>query len=192
MHTQTLYAAAALVPIALASPLRRSADVVSLIWTHEKATSKHSLTLLDADKTKILGQSCDEKLDTGDFAASPISFDVNENGFGTVTVDGTTFKVHSKQEYSGGITCSKSYSDDLAKIECLIPWTGAVDLSEVSANMTQDCFNDKQFALDVDMGSLSKRQGGGSGGCLPGPATGLVGEGDPHQNYFHKQVSVST
>jgi hypothetical protein len=32
---------------------------------------------------------------------------------------------------------------------------------------------------------------GQGGSCAPNPGPSLVGDGNPHQNYFHKQLSVS-
>ena len=121
-----------------------------------------------------------------------MSFAVDDNGFGKVNVNGKTYKVHSKPEYSGGIACSKAYGLDLAEIDCIIPWTGDFDLSEIPANETRSCFDNERLAVEANFLTVSKRQGGGNGGCLPGAATGLVDDGDPHQNYFHKQITVSS
>jgi hypothetical protein len=85
-------------PGVLSTPLsvfeRPGTDNVRLIWQHDKADSKVSLTLKDADGVKTYAQACDHKLDTGEFANSPIVMEVNENGFGSLVYGDKQHKIH--------------------------------------------------------------------------------------------------
>lgn len=192
-------ALAALATATLAAPpsARDHTEEVRLIWLHDKVTGQKSLTMTDDSETKVYGHSCDSELDGVDFKSG-----VNHNGFGNITVFGTKYRVHGDRELSGGAECGKKFTDKAVEVFCSIPNVPSSKLSELDAADVKKCF-DGEFSLfgalegfspvnssHLAERDMAKRQGGGTGLCMPGPCTVRVGDGDPHQNYLHKQISV--
>lgn len=157
---------------------------VRVLFHHDKTESKTSLTLTDPSKNKTFAHACDYKLDSGDFAKFPIRMDVNENGAGSLIYGDKKYRIHSLPEHSGGINCSRTYSQDTASVDCMAPWRAPFQLQQLPSNFTSSCFSPGQPAYGLD-----RRQ-------QPGPVVNFIdqtrkeGNGDPHQNYYHRQITV--
>lgn len=179
---------------------------VSVIWRHELSTGKTATEVRGADKA-LLADSCSSKIGALDFS------DVDENGGGSFTVGDKKFAVLSQPE-AGHPVCTRIYNGDIAVVEC----TG-VDYSVPAGTATSadDCF--KHEANKMAFRSLSTRSGDVQNAgqqseqpsnqpsmpsfhsrilgtrqtaCISNTDVTLVGNGDPHQNFLHKQISVSS
>jgi hypothetical protein len=69
-----------LLHLAIAAPTP-NADF-EVIWTSDKASSQVSLRAWSTDYSTLLGEACDHTLNTGNFASSTLTFNVDENGYG--------------------------------------------------------------------------------------------------------------
>lgn len=212
---------------ALAAPQARAAPKdIRVVWTYHKAggdqSGKTTLMAFRTDLSTLLEKSYSNTLNTGNFADTPLTFDVDENGFGTLTY-GTTYKVHSDPEYSGGISCSQMYNEKDTFVECTVPWKGtsapaekskkrsewAAELgasslpvlgqqgldiwhaSEPVAGTDSDPAVDPPTKRELQARPLGKRQS--QFGCFAEITreTTLRGDGNPHQNHYNRQLSVS-
>ncbi|KPM37924.1 hypothetical protein AK830_g8633 [Neonectria ditissima] len=193
--------------LTLASLLSAVAAVeVKVIWRHEKSTNRTSLSAYNREKGSLIAETCGSFLD-GD---SPIDFsNVDEHGSGNFTVGDDTYKVHSKARHSGGPECSRSFNKDHAWLQCSgFEW----DSTNATQGNNSYCFENSRShtvfrtleGRDKDHGekatrgrglveprsegekSMDKRLGGT---CVSGRTTKLVGDGNPHQNYYLEQLS---
>jgi hypothetical protein len=193
-----LTAIAVTAPLVLAAPQikeRASTDNLHVVWHHEKSPSKTSLTLMDGSKSKVFGYSCTSSLNTDVFANFPIIMNVTENGSGTLMYGSTTYKVLSDPAFSGGITCSRMYHGEEAYVDCLVPQPDSLKLAEIASDSRKDCFTGSAFPIKLGGHVQSdKRQANlQSRGEIPDRTTfrtEIIGDGNPHQNYYHKQLSV--
>lgn len=189
-----------------------------------KVLSQASVVASSADRSEVYGQACSTKLESGMFAGHPISFDVDGDGRGTITIGAREYIVHENPEVSGGISCDALSSPS----EVLLSCTGAAlprprrlrplaqrDLAACFAeplsleaalagldrgasapppfsaadqafNMTQAEI-DALVEADADAVALARRQ---YGCAIWTPSTRRVGDGNPHQNPYHAQLSV--
>jgi hypothetical protein len=147
----------------------RTAQEVRAVWTYDKKEETKSIKVYNADKTEFYGQAEGDIMKTGDFIKFPIIFDLNHNGFGTVSFGNTTYQARAKKKHSGGAICNKMFNDEFATVDCTLPGVGIFTPTPV----TQE---DKRQIIVP---------------CGPIQSTVLVGDGDPHQNYYHMQISVS-
>ncbi|KZF19049.1 hypothetical protein L228DRAFT_271675 [Xylona heveae TC161] len=201
---------AALLPAALAAPslhVRQDTQDVNVVVQYIKATSEQDIAVTNKDFSQVLGYSCSNTLDSGAFADVPISADLDFNGAGNLTIGSETYKVHENPDISGGITCSRMYNNAESLMTCAISLPSSLDLSPLSKRENdQSCFlagatpSLQRAALSMLAGNtgpvqnltsqeahqMEKRVG--SPGCKP-PITETVGDGNPHQNYFDKQLS---
>ncbi|KAM0345650.1 hypothetical protein ACHAPU_006304 [Fusarium lateritium] len=161
---------------------------VQLVWQHAKASSQTALSVYD-DST-LLAQSCSSFISD---AAHSIDFsDIDGNGFGNFTVGAKKYLVHSKAEYSGGPVCTKKFGADATVVECSgINWKPSA-----KAKIEKECHG-KDAAKSAlrfltSKSSLAKREANpinGPSACKILTGTSPVDGGDPHQNFFHKQLS---
>jgi hypothetical protein len=70
----------ALLTRAFAAPT--SKNDVEVIWTLDKSSSNVSLRAWTTDYSVLLGEACSSTLNTGNFNNSPLSFNVDDNGYG--------------------------------------------------------------------------------------------------------------
>jgi hypothetical protein len=70
----------ALLARAFAAPT--SKNDVEVIWTLDKSSSNASLRAWTTDYSVLLGEACNSTLNTGNFKNSPLTFKVDENGYG--------------------------------------------------------------------------------------------------------------
>ncbi|KAF2094600.1 hypothetical protein NA57DRAFT_80399 [Rhizodiscina lignyota] len=182
-----------LLPLAAAAPT--SHGDISVIWRHEKGSSAKSLQVWNGDETVLLGQACSDKVDDGNFAKEPISFDVDADGSGTVTYGSSNYKVHSKPDHSGGIVCSKMYNGDFAKVVCSIPSKGT-SYTSIPTNVTEDCFSESSIHFPKHYGfpksepvTKKSKRTDAPPACTVFQSTSMIADGNPHQNYWDSQLS---
>lgn len=193
--------------LAFAAPPAR--DEITVVWQHEKGTASTGVIVYNADETLLYGEQCGDKIDTGAFSAKPISFDVDENGFGSLTYGEKVYKVHSVAEHSGGITCFKRYNGNHARVDCTVPAQQTYKATDPTTAPPKCFSGDLLFGsirkhthpeggfLDAttqqtpkNTTRLTKRQSDVAGEtCDVSSWTELVGDGNPHQNFLAKQLS---
>ncbi|KAF5662963.1 hypothetical protein FHETE_7708 [Fusarium heterosporum] len=163
-----------------------SADV-QLVWQHAKASGQTALSAYDG--SSLVAQSCSSFISD---ASHNIDFsDVDENGFGNFTVGAEKYLVHSKAEYSGGPICTKKFGADATVVECSgINWKPSAEAKIEKECHAEDEANSALRSLTSIPSSMAKREANPLvPPCSNVRETVLVGDGDPHQNYFHKQLS---
>ena len=173
--------------------------VVSLFF--DKTTKASSVIVTDKTKTEVYGHSCASTLALGSLN---IAYNVDQYGIGKLEFGPETYTVHSDATVSGGVECGVIYDDTELHVDCLAPWTADFQPAELPANATLPCFENhlsRRAAYGLDGGipepfvssEIEARQAGSIGGntCNPFPISKLVGNGNPHQNYRHTQLSVS-
>ncbi|KAG9255765.1 uncharacterized protein F5Z01DRAFT_699546 [Emericellopsis atlantica] len=161
---------------------------VSVLWSHDKVSGTKSLRVSDTSN-QLIAQSCSDTIE------GPMSIDfsgVDENGFGNVTVGTDSYLAHSKVEYSGGIVCSKVYNEESAVVECHdIDWDPPAD-----PVVEADCHENAE--VDDLASHVSARSASPASHleerdpqivCTSSSSTELIGDGNPHQNYRHQQIS---
>ncbi|RBR26133.1 uncharacterized protein FIESC28_01161 [Fusarium coffeatum] len=171
--------------LAAASAASASVDVV---WQYAKA-SQSSLSVYNG--TSLLAQSCSSFL--SDETTSIDFSDVDENGFGNFTVGHKHYLVHSKAEYSGGPICIKKFNHEATVVEC----SGVNWEPSPKVKIDHNCHSKEhetvfRFLNSKNSKSFAKREPSPINDpppCSVLTMTSLVGDGDPHQNYFHKQLS---
>ncbi|KAH6888424.1 hypothetical protein B0T10DRAFT_488155 [Thelonectria olida] len=163
---------------------------VQLVWRLEKDSGKTSLSAYSSAKGSLVAETCGSTLK----ADSDIDFsDVNEDGSGNFTVGDDSYRVHAKAKFSGGPACSKTFNQEFALVQCSgVEWTAK---NAVQGNATHCFENDySSRALEsiqrrgqtheMHSRGLDERQY-----CTWYTTTSLVGDGNPHQNFLHKQLS---
>lgn len=118
-------------PVALASPLSGTGiprdtsgtQQVNIDLQVNKVTSESTIEVWNEDHTQLLTQSCSKSLalKTGRTSKSPIAFDVDQDGFGTLTFGDKTYTISGNPEVSGGIDCGSIVSDTETLISCIVP-----------------------------------------------------------------------
>ncbi|KAF4426135.1 hypothetical protein F53441_14140 [Fusarium austroafricanum] len=166
---------------------------VQVVWRLEKDTNVSSLSALGSDGAKV-AETC------GSIIHGKHSIDfshVDMNGSGNFTVGDSSFMIHSKPEWSGGPACSRVFNPEYTLVQCSgVEW----DAEGVVKDKATDCFGNSH--TDGELKSLERR---GQGHEMHTRDAGLeerqyqcavwtthptlVNDGDPHQNYFHKQLS---
>jgi hypothetical protein len=177
---------------------------IFVTYRHEQSSGKTALEIQDATGNKaVLAESCSPKIGSLDFSS------LEQDGSGFFTVDNKKFEVLSKP--GEGPVCTRIYDDAIVIVEC----TGVdYDIPEGAATSAEDCFahedNKAAFrslksrsenlhragpaapAEQPTMPSFHSRILGSRQACLfTNHNVKLVGDGNPHQNYHHKQLSVS-
>ncbi|RBA17472.1 hypothetical protein FPRO05_02196 [Fusarium proliferatum] len=166
---------------------------VQVTWRLEKDTKASSVSATGSDG-KVIAEACGSII----HAKYPIDFsDIDDTGSGNFTVGDASYLVHSLPEWSGGPACSRIFNPQYTLVQCSnVTW----DSTDVVKDKADACFSDsttdgelqslQRRSLSHEMHSpgaeLEKRQTFCSGWFT---RTRLVGDGDPHQNYYHKQLS---
>lgn len=111
---------------------------VQLVWRLEKDSGHSSVSALDLKKGTLLAGSCGSTLE----ADTPIDFsNVDKDGNGNFTVGDANYRVHSKPEFSGGPSCSKTFNAKYSLVQCSgVKWPGTPDSAKGNAT---DCFKDE-------------------------------------------------
>jgi len=203
----------AFAPLALCAPAPASqaaSQKMHVIWKHHKASASKGLYALTGDRSSILGQSCSDGLNSGNFASSPLKLDVDENGFGNLTYGDKEYAVLMSAEHSGGIECTKMYSPDEAHVDCVVPYSGSTaDVLPMTAVQTCLPSTEEKPASNLlgkrihqrGFNEPSERDGEGMSAVAPNVfdkrqqscysyrSSFMVGDGNPHQNFYDKQIS---
>ncbi|KIM99297.1 hypothetical protein OIDMADRAFT_166920 [Oidiodendron maius Zn] len=179
---------------------------VKLTIQQIKLTSESDIAVTDPKTSQLLGHACSTTLNSGAFADLPISADLDHMGAGKITLGSKTYQVHEDPEISGGVTCSRVYSDAQTYTACTVILPESLDLAPVSK--TDGCFAkgaSPVFENTIDLittaqstplhplenvtianRGLEERQGA----CgIWSSYTATVGNGNPHQNYYNTQLS---
>ena len=116
--------------LALASPLSNiviprdvsESQHVNVELQINKITSESSIEVWNADRTQLLTQSCSTSLalKTGRTTQSLVAFEVDPEGFGTLTFGGKTYTISGNPEVSGGIECNSIVSNTETLISCAV------------------------------------------------------------------------
>jgi hypothetical protein len=200
MISLTLIAAMASITSAvLAAPTniaRQDVKDANIVIQFIKATSEIDIRVTDETTSESLGYACSCTLNSGAFTKLPIIADINENGFGNLTVGPDSYLIHHDTEYSGGITCMKIFDDVETLVHCTVPIPTSIE-PDSTTNEVPKCFSAEnpslyetaQQILIAKRNTLpmDKRQTA----CQFYTNTNLVGDGDPHQNSLNKQITVS-
>ncbi|KAF5660150.1 hypothetical protein FHETE_9123 [Fusarium heterosporum] len=174
---------------------------VKVIWHHDKADQKPMLSVYD-ESDKLIAQSCSSLIQgsphTIDFS------DVDDNGFGNFTVGDTKFKAHSKPDISGGPVCTKKYDARVAVVECTgidftpgadAPMDDAEDCHDHDVKLRMRFFTSRNRVRAVEAienrpllksRHLNERA---PQDCSFLTQTSVIDDGNPHQNYYDKQLS---
>jgi hypothetical protein len=176
------------------------ASEVFVTWRHELSTGKTALEVQGTDKS-VLAESCSSKIGSLDFS------NVDEHGGGFFTVGDNKFAVTSKPE--NGPACHRIYNNDIAVVECTgvdadVP-TGMIasedgcfshEENKVAfrslRSRSEDVLNASLPVEGPSMPAFHSRILGSRQSCISNTDTTLVGDGNPHQNFLHKQISVGT
>lgn len=210
--------------------LTAAQDIGGLQITLEKDlnTFETELSVIDQSGTKTLFSSCSDHLNIPSLNTS-VTADVDDNGSGTLKIGDVVYNIHENTEVSGGISCSRLYSDEQIFVICDLLSTDTGLLAS-SARLRRrdtrqaDCFThrkrDTPDARSLKDHAMVMINGGAVAEVLPRSArdtisdkdtkiaepmdkrqgacgtwtatTKAVSNPDPHQNYYLKQLSVSS
>ncbi|KAF4875423.1 hypothetical protein CGCSCA1_v005578 [Colletotrichum siamense] len=205
---------ASLLSSALAAPTitrRDDAQLQQVQVVYQECNTATSVEVFSSGT--VVAEACSNTLDTDSFAALPITFAVDRTGAGTVTVGSTTYKIHEKKEISGGIVCGRLFDGGESVVSCDIAVPAGMAFQSLSRR--HECIPDGETTMaralrirnpeqdlqaryiapipfltsgetdtNADKREIGKRQG-----CYPQKWTELVGDGNPHQNYYHSQIT---
>jgi hypothetical protein len=176
------------------------ADQVSVTWRHELSSGKTALEIHGTNKA-MLAESCSSKIGSLDFS------NLDEHGGGFFTVSDKKFEILSQP--GDGPVCTRIYNGDIAVVECIgIDY----DVPTGAATSAENCFSHednkatfrslRSRSEDVHTASVPAEQptmpafhsrilGSRQTTCISNTDVKRVGDGNPHQNFFHKQLSVN-
>lgn len=178
--------------------------LVRVTVQHERHTSNTEFAIADQDTKQTLARMCADSL-AGSSApdAFPVAIDITPTGAGSITINDKVYRVHSKAEVSGGVSCTRMFDDDELLVTCDDVPVPAEKLETMSIMTEKNCFkNTMHFhtARDFVLGEVvvnATRDGlqdlhtRESDPCSPHHlGIELRGDGDPQQKYLHKQISV--
>ncbi|KAK1758186.1 hypothetical protein QBC47DRAFT_358065 [Echria macrotheca] len=94
------------------------ATQLSIEFHYNKVTAQSSIAAWNEERTELLGHSCSSSLDSGPFQNHAISFAVDKNGAGNITVGPFSYLIHQDVKYSGGFpmhcgqnSCEAGYTE---------------------------------------------------------------------------------
>jgi hypothetical protein len=207
---------AAVLPAGFSTPLvqhTRDTQVVNIVLQVNKVTSEAAIDVWNNNSSEVLAHSCSLSLASGSFEGTPLGFTVNDYGAGNLSVGQQTYAIHDKPEISGGIVCGRIASPDEVIVSCRVPISAPLQLKSLDNGGLQNCFprgplelsglvreleststNDTAWSENgpsplhkAEAPDLYKRQGA----CGPWTERTIrVGDGNPHQNPLHIQLSV--
>ncbi|KAK4212798.1 hypothetical protein QBC37DRAFT_374737 [Rhypophila decipiens] len=207
------HAILATVPVALAAPSQldaRDTQNVQVTFQLSKLTQEAAVKVWNKDETKLLGQSCTNSIESGAFKQTPIVFTVNEGGIGEMAVGATKYKTYGNAS-SDGVSCGRITSSAEIMIKCRLTLPAALALAPLLKRDLASCFPTGPVELHGVMKRLASEPMP-SHAQLPAPTvetavnttdldkrqrvceissqeTYRIGDGNPHQNPKHIQVS---
>ena len=180
---------------------------VFVTWESSLNTGKQIVFVADNKGSSLLTYACDSKVT---LAGVPIQVKADETGNGQITIGEKRYAIDFDVEKSGGVVCQARWNDDVAVVECEVPWTaGGLDsVGTLSPNVTAGCLGreaDNDLAMvsvfteqellvfppveedneEADADRLVARQ------CYDqAPVIKKKENGNPHKWRRHKQVTV--
>ncbi|KAF2223007.1 hypothetical protein BDZ85DRAFT_312568 [Elsinoe ampelina] len=112
----------------LAVPLSGSSQEIRVIWSRQVGSGATVLKVFTSDSSSILAEATTTRIDGGLFASEPLSVDVNDTGAGTLVLGDKTYTITTDRERSGGISCTRMYTNEQAFVNCLVPFSGDLGL----------------------------------------------------------------
>lgn len=209
-----------LLPIlASAIPARVGQQNVNIVYHVSKESGETSIEIFNENESELLVHSCSQSLISGAFLKDSVIFNVDAEGAGTLQIGTQNYVVHDNLTISGGVECGRISSPMELIINCLAPVPKALPLAPIrKRGNLKNCFSrvtapveleDMRQAFQANSSdltppqlgrqleqrgilqnetSLSKRRFG----CgISRGDTRMVGNGNPHQNPLHIQLSVS-
>ena len=206
--------------LAAALAQRGAPKLITIVHQVSKTNQETAIDVWDYDHTKILAHSCSDSLQSGLFEHDPIAFQVNEHGAGNFTLGSQSFAVSDNPDLNQAASCTRIASSEELIITCHVPFAVASGVAALDKRGLDDCFPEggplellsvaeglesgaqdepstalTHVATNVTTASdgptsdsnVDKRQN-----CEPWLFTERVGNGNPHQNPWNVQVSVST
>jgi hypothetical protein len=190
-----------------------AATEVSVVWRHEKPSASTSLTVYAAaGMNTVLAEACGNTIGSLDFSR------VDEHGAGNFTVGNDVFDVFSEPT-NGAPRCTRVFNDLIAVVECTgvhfdVPAgitksgdcftiehakhsferlkTRSVDVLNSTAHVEEPPEEaEEPSRLSRIIGGAMSRIAGSKRACGSGKFMEKVDDGNPHQKYLHKQLSVS-
>ncbi|KAF2830289.1 hypothetical protein CC86DRAFT_433967 [Ophiobolus disseminans] len=174
---------------------------VFVTWRHEIPSGSTSLTIQSAEKT-VLAEVCGSSIGSLDFS------NVDQHGAGSFNVGDKKFSIQSQPQ--AGPVCTRIYNGDIAVVEC----TGVNLTFDIPAGVAKsaDCFlhehvkaaflSLKSRSVDIDDATAheqpeippfhSRILGSRQTTCVTNTDVSVMGDGNPHQNFLHKQISGAT
>ncbi|KAJ0415586.1 hypothetical protein BJY00DRAFT_317641 [Aspergillus carlsbadensis] len=173
---------------------------------------------MDKATVKVFASTCSDKL-TSSPGDDFISLDLDSNGGGDTIVDGRTYLVHENPDISGSITCMQIFDADELFVRCDDVPVPISTLPTAALAVKEDCFayrgagismrlpevadaseNSEYFsyeeiqrlantAFDFEAHDSPLHEPQTNPCSIRSESTGLVGNGDPHQNYCYTQIS---
>ena len=122
----------------------------------------------NADRSEVYGQACSTKLASGAFADHPISFDVGEDGHGTVTVGSRESIVRDDPAAPGGVSCGALSSASEVLITCNITVPHSLQLWPLARQDLAPCFAEP-FDLEAALAGFDQ-------GAIEVPASSKAGQ----------------
>ncbi|KAH7122131.1 hypothetical protein B0J13DRAFT_648348 [Dactylonectria estremocensis] len=191
--------ATVLIPLTLAAQALAAPTSLRAVWTLDKVESTRLVRVYNDDLSEFHGESDGDAVETGNFTKFPLAFDVNEHGHGTISLGNVTYKARHKTAESGGLVCTKMLNPDFSKVDCLVPGLKGFHPTPLTTSAKRSAVDSVMPHLamvipnvpmldpqpeepDVDKRLVNEI-------CSSIGTTVLVGDGNPHQNYLHKQIS---
>jgi len=191
---------------------------LNVVFQYNKITTQSSISVWDKERTQLVGHSCSASLVSGAFLDYPISFEVDQDGAGTITIGSANHIIHEKPSIAGGISCNRMHSLDESLVACTVTAPEAMQFTHLNKKAPATCFLDSHHQLGNVLEGLLSRPPGSmmNSSHQPAVATGsdvhldanrqtkkrqgacgvwsktthIVGNGDPHQNPMNVQLSV--
>lgn len=191
--------------LALPSNFEVSNNKTELTVVYHRVSSSISVEALSSGK--VVGSACSSSLSSGSFAQLPIIFDVNERGSGNLSVGPSTYRIHEDIKHSGGIICGRAFNNVEAAVSCIVTVPAELQLQPLSEPeiiakcMADDFYYGLAKALRPATRTLVGPIDASSAKIVPieppipkcskSYTTEVLGDGNPHQNYYGIQLSVS-
>ena len=123
-------------PVAFAAavlPRQESQTIEIVLQVSKVHEGEAAIDVWDETKSKVLGQSCSQSLQSGLFEHDTIEFQVDSYGAGTFTVGSKAFTVSDD--------CSRVVSEDELVINCRVPFAAPSGLAApLSKRDLSECF----------------------------------------------------
>ncbi|KAJ5633269.1 hypothetical protein N7490_009608 [Penicillium lividum] len=128
-----------------------SATTINVLYRHDKHHDKHAIAAFHSSG-QLIGYSCDHVLNSGSFAKEHVSFDVDDQAAGKISVGGIAYPIHSNVRYSGGPTCTRVYNHKMKEADCKVTMGEDFVGVPVASKEREVCFGEDFAAFDLSKG----------------------------------------